>query len=543
MNTRRLLVAWLSAALAQPAMSASPEQSAKAIEFICGAEHRAPVTGPRRLSIEDGMGSGGFAIRTGDPEAQAWFDYGLKLFHAFYHDDAKLAFDKSVEHDPRCSMCIWGQALSRGPTQNYDVSRADLKSALNYARQAQAAAVTPLEKILSGAMVARYSTKQTPKAETAFADALETAQPLDPAAVDISLIAAEALLTAARRGESDAAPRAVAMLEPILAREPDNTAAIHYYIHALARTGQSDRGERYAERLADLAPKASHLVHMAGHSFFVLGRYEDAAVANAHALLVDAEHAEATGLAGPLGTPGYYGHNLMFGLSGALMAGDAELALKFAHDAEIAFDDTQGDSRVDALRHAYVALARLAPDEMLRVPPQNSGFLSLMRRYARGEAFALKHDVASLKVEERALRAKIGRPPKDWTTETTLLRIADKVLEGRIAMLSGDPNKAIRIFRQAVNLQEKHTWGNDPPEWWYPVKRSLAAAYFEAGRYDEAANEARASLKHLPQDGLALLVLSLAEERLGQTESAQQHRDEAAKAWLGDIGRVDIATI
>ena len=46
------------------------------------------------------MGDGGFPIATANPKAQAWFNYGMKMFHAFYHDDAKLAFDKAVAADP-----------------------------------------------------------------------------------------------------------------------------------------------------------------------------------------------------------------------------------------------------------------------------------------------------------------------------------------------------------------------------------------------------------------------------------------------------------
>ena len=71
---------------------------------------------------------------------QAWFDYGIKLYHAFYHDDAKLAFDKAVVADPHCAMCLWGQALSRGPVMNFDVDETNIKAGLEIARHAQAVA-------------------------------------------------------------------------------------------------------------------------------------------------------------------------------------------------------------------------------------------------------------------------------------------------------------------------------------------------------------------------------------------------------------------
>src|ERR1700679_3121850 len=105
---------------------------------------------------------------------------------------------------------------------------------------------------------------------------------------------------------------------------------------------------------------------------------------------------------------------------------------------------------------------------MLRIPAQSDRFLERMRRYGRGEAFAVKRDVASLKREERALKATIKRRPKVWTIEATLPLIADKVLNGRIAMLSGHPTKAVRIFRKAVTFQDVHRWYEEPPPWWYP---------------------------------------------------------------------------
>src|SRR5579884_1787793 len=60
-----------------------------AIFSICRAEQHVDIAGGTpRITIESGMGDGGFAIPTTSPSAQAWFDYGIKLFHAFYHEDA-----------------------------------------------------------------------------------------------------------------------------------------------------------------------------------------------------------------------------------------------------------------------------------------------------------------------------------------------------------------------------------------------------------------------------------------------------------------------
>ncbi len=80
---------------------------------------------------------------------------------------------------------------------------------------------------------------------------------------EIAELAAHALITAGPRRRLFRRAAAIALLQPILARKPDDTAAIHYYIHATEFAGHARTALPYAERLAKLAPGASHLVHMA----------------------------------------------------------------------------------------------------------------------------------------------------------------------------------------------------------------------------------------------------------------------------------------
>ena len=513
------------------------EVTALSIGYICSAERLAqPHSGPRRLQIESGMGSEGFPVRTANPEAQRWFDYGVTLWHAFYHDDAKRAFDRAAEADPDCAMCVWGQALSRGPTQNFDIEPAQVKEAQALAAKALTLARTPLEKALAQALVDRYAAKQDSAAEVRFADALLKAGELQPDAQDLRLIAAEGLLTAWRRGDHKEADRAMGLIEPILKSSPDNAAAVHYWIHATEMAGRSELALPYARRLADLAPKASHLVHMASHTYLVLGYYEDAAAANAKAIGVDAVHAQDTNLPGGLGAPDYYGHNLSMGLAGAMMSGDGALAVKFADDIPIALPKNPFMAS-----RAYVAYGRYAPDRALALPaPPVSDYAKVMWRYARGEAYAAKGDVAGLRGETQALGALMQGKPEIIPSGLDQAKLARQVLDGRLAMLEGRPADAARIFRAAADAQEKESWGIDPPPWWYPVRRSLAAAELKLGRPAEAAREAEASLKTWPQDGLALQVLASAQTARGQTADAQRADAESRKWWRGGALPIDL---
>ncbi len=442
-------------------------------------------------------------------------------------------------------MCRWGQALSRGPTQNFDIDKADQSAALDLAKKALAVSRTDEEKRLSQAMIDRYRSDQSPRTEERFSAALLKAVAPDPGKTDIRLIAAEALLTADRRGDHPAAPQAKAIVEPIVRGQPDNTAAIHYYIHATEASGDPADAEPYAERLAGLAPGASHLIHMASHTFIHVGRYEDVGALNARALEVDAAHAKAVDAPGVLGSPGYYPHNLSFGLAGAMMAGDGSLAVKFADDAKAAFPPGGRPNMDYIFARVLSAYGRYAPARALQLlgPKASDKFGVAMWRYARGEALANRGDAKGVQEESRQIGLAIGQHPGARDEGVDVARIAQQVLEGRAEMLEGRPDEAARTFSAAARLQEGFKWGMDPPPFWYPVRRSLAAAYLKAGRAADALREAGASLQAWPGDALALHVRALAERKLGQ--NARSEADEAASraAWHGVSGGVPIDLI
>ena len=545
---KALLAAPLVMALLAPT-AASLDPSSVGVGHICRAEQvYAPVKGPRKIAFMAGVGTGGFPVRTTSPEAQRWFDFGIQLFHAFYHEDGRLAFDRAVAADPDCAMCRWGQALSRGPTLNFDIDDKDTKTALGMAQEALKVSRTDEEKQLARALIERYQSKQTAETEERFASALLKAVAKDPSKTDIRLIAAEALLTADRRDDHSAAVQARSIVEQILKAQPDNTGAIHYYIHATEAAGDPADAVPYADRLAALAPGASHLIHMAAHTFIHVGRYEDVAILDAQALAVDAEHAKAVDAPGVLGSPDYYPHNLGFGLAGAMLAGDGPLAVKFADDAKVAFPPGGRENMGYMSARVMAAYGRYAPERALGFaePKDADKRILAMWRYARGEALASKGDAKAVLGESQQIGQVVEqwkKAKKDEQHGITEAQIAQHVLEGRADMLQGKPDDAAKAFATAAAMQEKAKWGMDPPPWWYPVRRSLAAANLKAGRNADALREASASLKDWPADAMALQVRAQAEQRLGQADKSKADEAAARAAWRGDPAKVLIDLI
>ena len=519
------------------------------VGYICSAENPPPPAGSKGLVMFPGMGTGAFKVDTSNPEAQAWFDYGVKLYHAFNHEEAKQAFAKAAALDPACARCAWGEALSLGPTLNYGISGPETAQALAVADRAAGLAKPDDAKAraLIAALQLRYAKVPAKEgSEVAYGQAMDALTRQYPDDDEIAELAAHALITPARAENYSGVPRAIALLEPILARKPNDTAAIHYYIHATEFDGHARTALPYAERLAKLAPGASHLVHMGAHTMMRVGEYQQVAVTDAAALKVDADFKAAQGLRVAGSDQRYYFHNFQFGLVGALMSGDRGLALKFADHARQGFSQASPDLRQTAASRSLVALGRYAPDRALAVPEgaTDASILKIYRRYARGEALAARGDAAGVQREADAVAALGGVAMK--ANEAGSARIADiagRVLAGRAAMLRGEPAKAAELYAAAAAAQERYypvLKSFDPPPWWYPVRRSTAAAYLKAGRYADAEREAQASLADWPQDALALRVLSLAEAKQGKSKAAAGHLAEARRVWEGDLGSVPI---
>ena len=484
----------------------------------------ADMAAPKVPMLLDGYGSGGFTITTANPKAQAYFNNGMQLAHAFAHKASVEAMAEAVRLDPHCAMCLWGQAWASGPTINFgksDDEVAELAKLSDKAAQLAKATGTERERALIKALQLRYENGGGGKpGDLNFAKAMAVLADRYPQDDEIAIISADAWLITNAEGAEERklnAELAMPLLERVLKRRPDNTGAIHFYIHATEIADVPALAERFADRLAGLAPRASHLVHMPSHTYYWVGRYQDAARTNMRAVELGIENAKRLGLPPPDGVWGlpYHAHNVTFGLGGALEAGDADIGLKLGRPLVArSQDQTEGPAfRQLIASNGYFALAQFAdPAEVLALPEPKLPILKAAWHYARGEAFARRKDLKGVQTEAAAIRAPGGVVDKDdgILAAQTMTYIARNVLVGRAAMMQNRPNEAIISFTEAAELQESDDFSSlsDPPAWGYPVRRDLAAALLANNDLAGARREAEAALKYRPRDPGTLALLS-----------------------------------
>ncbi|WP_310020608.1 hypothetical protein [Croceicoccus sp. BE223] len=484
----------------------------------------APSAG-RATALLPNVGNGGFTITTTVPEAQAFFSNGVELLFAFGHDEATAAMAEAVRRDPECAMCRWGHALSLGPNLNMEADADKRKGAyaeVLVGKRLARSGGTDKERALIDALALRFQPRGTVAArDRAYAERMAKLAARWPEDDTLQILAADALVVATDWDKPDMA-RPIALIEPVLARNPDHTGAIHFYIHATEIAGDPVKAEAAADRLKAMKLEASHLVHMPSHTYYWVGRYQDAADVNRKAVMLG-EHQAMTLPAdseGGVWRLPYHAHNVIFGLGGALMSGDARTALMLGRPL---VEYTQGQDKGNPVRQllsaaGYFALARFEdPRVVLALPEPKTPYLAAARHYARGEALAFLGDLAGVRAEIAAIPERIAPPTtepakgeaKPSEAPEQMLTIVRQVLIGRIAMAEGRHADAAAAFETAANVEETEDFGefSDPPAFWYPVRRDMALALEGAGDKAGALREARKTLEIRKNDPVAAAIV------------------------------------
>lgn len=537
-------------------MCRTDRESALSFFIRAAAAAAAPAATDARSPRLPGMGPLSYPITTGSPDAQSFFDQGLKLFYAFNPGEAVASFRAASDADPACAMCFWGEALTLGPNLNGPMQEENNGAALAAVQKARdlSAHVSPSEQALIEAVAARYSAD--PKVsrddlDLAYAEAMKRVYAAHKSDTQIATIYAEAAMNVQSgpwsewwdktgRFPNSYLGSAIAAIEAVLSADPEHPGAIHLYIHALDDSVFVDKAVPYAEQLARLMPGAGHMVHMPAHTYFSVGRYKDALATNVSAIAADDAYLKGPAAATFIYRYGLYQHNVHFAIAAAEMAGDKAAALAMAR----VMDDFQKQNQLSSFDvpagSPVQAVVRFqSPDDMLALPKpdRKKPYLVGMWHFARGSAHAYRKDSRRALAEAREidrLRDSRKLADNDWSRELygNLLGIAAEVVRGRAAAAEGKWQDAADHLGKAVAFQDDVPY-RDPPFWTYPVRQAQGVALLRAGKLPQAAETLRRALIESPNSGYALHALREVSTALGDELAAREYGKLFDKAWVG----------
>src|SRR6266478_9152103 len=70
------------------------------------------------VTLVTGLGDLHHPVSTNNPQAQQFFDQGLRFIYAFNHVEAARSFQRAAELDHTLAMAHWGIAEAVGPNYN-----------------------------------------------------------------------------------------------------------------------------------------------------------------------------------------------------------------------------------------------------------------------------------------------------------------------------------------------------------------------------------------------------------------------------------------
>jgi tetratricopeptide (TPR) repeat protein len=513
---------------------------------------------PPTVPLYDNLGDHHHAITTASPDAQKYFDQGLRLSYAFNHAEAIRAFRQGIDLDASCAMCYWGVAFALGPNINAPITEeaaAEAYQAIEQARKV-AGGATENERAYIEALAKRYvpdPKAARPPLDGAYAEAMRDLARRFPDDLDATTLFAQSLMDTApwNYWQQDGSPRpftndVLAALESVLARHANHAGAIHLYIHAVEASPNPGRAEPHAEKLPVLMPGAGHIVHMPAHIYLRTGRYKDASLANQSAAKVDETYFAGNRAAGNMMYEiGYYPHNIHFFVASASMEGRRADALRAAEDvrAKVHAGMLRDPAMGGMVQHfhltpLFVKIRFAMWDEILAEPgpPQDLPYMRAMWYAARGMALAARGRLDGADAERVVLGAVKDLPAlktlgvSSVNTASSLVAIAYELLQGDIAVRRRRASEALDHFMLAVALEDALTY-MEPPDWPIPVRQLQGTALVELGRAKEAEAVFRDDLKKFPDNGWSLSGLQASLERQGRARDAAEVKGRLDRAW------------
>jgi tetratricopeptide (TPR) repeat protein len=512
------------------------------------------------IPLYDNLGSHQHAITTSSPEAQKYFDQGVRLSYAFNHGEAIRAFKQAIALDASCAMCYWGVAFAFGPNINAPITEPAATEAYQAIEQARKLAgnATEREGAYIDALAKRYAVDPRaarPPLDAAYAEAMRALAQRFPDDLDAATLFAQSLMDTSpwNYWNIDGTPReftgeVLGALESVLKRQPDHSGAIHLYIHAVEASPNPGRAEAYADTLAALMPGAGHIVHMPAHIYLRTGRYRDASVANQAAAKADESYFKGDRAPDNMTYDiGYYTHNIHFFVASAAMEGRRADALKAAEDlrAKMHADMLRDPGMGGMVQHfhltpLFVKVRFGMWNEILADdgPPADLPYMRAMWYAARGMALAARREIAGAEREHAAVAELKDRPElktmfiSSVNAAYSIVSIADELLQADIARARGLVKETRAFLSSAAGLEDRLTY-MEPPDWPIPVRQLQGAALLEVGRAEEAEAVFSGDLKKFPENGWSLSGLQASLERQGRRADAAAVRARLERAWGG----------
>lgn len=486
--------------------------------------------------------------------AQPGFDRAVSLLHSFEFGAAISAFENVLKADPSCAMTEWGIALSRwgNPFGQSTRSPEQLKVGLAAIDRARAiGAKTDREKAYIDAASHLYSEPAKPQHDrmAAYRDAMGSVSKQYPQDTEAAIFYALSLTAAEDLNDKTYAGRlqAVAILEPLFAKQPNHPGLAHYIIHSYDVPALASRALNAATRYADIAPSAPHALHMPSHTFTRVGLWQQSIDTNiASAAAAKQAHVTSEEL--------HASDYQMYAYLQTAQDTAAKRLLDSLPDmmARFGAQSTASAAPPSAARYAAAAIpARWALERgawaeaaRLEIHPSDVPYADALTAYARvvGAARSGNADAARAALKDLDAIGDRQAATKEayWIQQIDIQR---RAASAWIAFAEGRTAQAIEEMRAVADAEDKTEKAAVTPGPLAPAREQLGDMLLETKDGMAALREFETTLDKEPNRFRATFGAARAAAASGDTVSARKYFDQLVKICArADVpGRPELA--
>ena len=477
---------------------------------------------------------------SGAAEAQDAFLDGLLMLHSFEYPEAREAFRKAQSIDPDFAMAVWGEAKTHNHPiwmrQDRDAAQKALAKLGDSPEAQLQAAPTERERdylrtlhVLYGVDMADPAPKE--ERDDLYMEAMADLADSYPEDLDAQAFYALSILGTAHKGRDFSIyMRSAAVAEEVFDTNPKHPGAAHYLIHAYDDPVHAPLGLRPARIYANIAPKASHALHMPSHIFFALGMWDRGAASNVDSY--EAERDQAAANDTKLGGGGY--HALHWLAYARLQQGRYDEAREVTNRAlqHVSETDDKPTGYERYMTSAYPASYIMETkrwEEMADFDIDlSSGYsdrLVVTTRSVQGMAALYTGDRAAAEAylsHAQAAAASDGRER---------MQIPVLQLQGVLDLEAGNTEAALDAMNKATQLEDEMPLDFGPSWPLKPTHELYGETLLELDRPEEAQEQFQQSLKRYPKRALSLLGLAKAAEQTGDLDTAREARMTLRSIW------------
>ncbi len=494
--------------------------------FIGSVSGFAQETHPHKHELNEKLGRVNFATSCTKP-AQQKFNRAVALLHSFWYDEAEKAFNDVAQTDPKCAMGYWGVAMSLyhplwAPPLTVELQRA--AAAMQKANATVAPTQRERDYVAAIASFYRDADKIDHRTRSlAYEKAMEQIVVRYPEDQEAAVFYSLALLGTALPTDKTFAnqKKAAAILNKVLAAQPEHPGVAHYIIHSFDYPALADLALAAARSYSKIAPDSPHALHMPSHIFIRLGLWPESIESNLASAAAGRKHASAKDEI----------HAIDY-LAYAYLQTAQDGKAKELNDAVYAMNSI--DAQIFQVAYALAAIParytlerrQWAEAATLKVPlasfPWNKfAYAEAHVYFARSLGASRSGDPAAARtaVERLTAMQKSLAEAKDnyWATQVEIQRLGASAW---LAHAEGKRDEALKLMRAAADLEDTTEKHPVTPGSIVPARELLGEMLLELRDPQQALKEFEASLQVLPNRFNGLFGAAKAAENVGDRNKA-----------------------